>query len=850
MNGNVDYVLPQRDTKGKSDRVVGDRTAHLSNGTGRWPNLPDRRKNNVDGAQRRVMTSKSFNSSSLSSTSATLDIVNTKRRTNCAAVNNHRSNSLQNGADLEKTYTAEIKATQNLKMAGTIGEPSLKLRNGHATGAATNGWTVSNSLSSTSSSELSSPMSDMVKPVLCIPPPPPMDSTDSEGNLDNGHVDKDDAPPVPSRAHRGPSFQSQNVINRNDKTDVSEAVPLTEDTASIRQKYIEAALSRSRPQRPKNHIVNDAIPRMQEVNKKHTKHSSDYRKTASSSSVNARTSSSGLLQQRCRSVSPENGTPRHGSSLRKRNSSPATGDCWVASSTVVGDEDSLVGFTELDPDVIGKELRETQALIEKTNVIAALDCCDEDDVTLLQSIGCHESGIGCGEKQVVSSNVKLHFADVQTVSCEEVHDMVSIQHESDKNIAPVHNVFDKEAKTIVNDTQEVVGSLRGHKVIDAKPEKSAILVIMSEMPHVDDAEWTECTEIIATRNIEATKAVVATESVVATEMTVADCSVQCDMREEEGYAVSTDDLDCDAEVKFRPATPREQRRCTRSVRPMMPVIVEDVARASDLEDDVTESSSAASSLRKRISGDNDKTCSESSLEGHAKNDGEVVSESTPKSLLDMLHKKYYPSQYTGRDKMKSAESLCNHGSPDIMTSHHCSTRGSCYASGARSAENILNVVTPSNERKFNQRSSPVEPIVSMLSAPLVGLCDKNAGKQMSLQQPLSPQQQSTLPRARSMSPRQPSMSSREQSMPLRERSMSPKECRISPDMRRCHLCQEVSLISVLINSYFAFVASTTSIALVICQIFGHSLGKFKNDLNVVRILGGLLNSDCNLLPSS
>ena len=785
MNGSTDYVLPHQDTK----VVVGNRTVHLGSRSGQWASLHDRRNNNFIGGQRRVMTTHCFNSPSISSKTVSGDVSSTKTMTNCVMKNNHRSNSQPDMADVETIYTAETKVTKDVKMANTTSS-SLDLPNGHAAGAATNGWPSvqpvrayeCKSLSSTSSSELSSlPMSDLSKPVLCIPPPPP---TDNEGNYQNGHNHDDRL--SRSCSDKGPIAQSKNVVNRSERIDVSKSVPTTEDAASIRLKYVEAAL-RSRPQRPKNHIIDDAIPRMQEVNEKHMKHSPDCRKM---STLKVWNSSSILLRQRSRSVSPDERGARRGNSLRKRNSSAVTGDkdcqCWTndtgGSST---DDTGFVGFTELDPDVVEKELHDTEVLIEKTNAIAAcLECCDDDNVALLQSIGRHECDTGHGDMSEISSEVKLNFADVQTVSCEEVHDMLNCKIQTGNDVAPAEN---KTAKSVMKDKMDTMNKSQGNTKKDTKTEKSAILVIMSEMPQTDDAEWTECTEIIVTRNIKTTTAVVANESVVSTEMKVADCSVQCDLRKE-----VSGDIEGDAEVTFRPSTPREQRRCTRSARPKMPVIVEDVMRMSDPEDDFTESSSAASSLRKPVSGGDDKTCSENSLEGQVKNDGESSSKASPKSLLDMLHKKYYPSQYKGRDKVKSAESLCSKdpSSPD-MTSHHCSTRGSCHASGAHSAENILKAVTPSDERKLPL----MEPLVSMLPTPLVGLCDKNAGKQM------APQQSLTLPRARSVSPRLPSMSPRLPSMSprlpflsQRERSMSPKEGQDSPDMRRCHLCQEVSLM--------------------------------------------------------
>ena len=779
MNGNTDYVLPHRDTKA----VVGNRTAHPGSRSGQWASLHDRRNNNFIGGQHRVMTTHSFNSPSISSTAVSGDVSGTKRMTNCVVANNHRSNSQQDVADVETIYMAETKVTKDADMASTTS--SLDLPNGHAAGAgaATNGWPSvkpvrayeCKSLSSTSSSELSSsPMSDLSKPVLCIPPPPP---TDNEGNYQNGH-NRDDGLSS-SCSDKDPVPQSKNVVNRSERIDVSKPVPTVEDAASIRLKYVEAALRR-RPQRPKNHIIDDAIPRMQEVNKKHMKHSPDCHKT---STLKARNSSSVLLRQRSRSVSPDERGGRRGKSLRKRNSSPATGDkdcrCWAnvkgGSST---DDTGFVGFTELDPDVVEKELHDTEVLIEKTNAIAAcLECCDDDNVALLQSIGRHECETGHGDTSEISSEVTLNFADVQTVSCEEVRDMLNCKIPTGDDVAPAEN---KTAKSVTKNNMDTKEKSQGNTTKDTKIEKSAILVIMSEMPQTDDAEWTECTEIIATRNIKTTTAVVANESVVSTEMKVADCSVQCDLRKE-----VSGDVEGDAEVTFRPSTPREQRRGTRSARPKMPVIVEDVMRMSDPEDDFTESSSAASSLRKPVSGGDDKTCSENSLEGQVKNDGEGSSETSPKSLLDMLHKKYYPGQYKGRDKVKSAESLCSKdpSSPN-MTSHHCSTRGICHASGAHSAENILKAVTPSDERKL----PPMEPLVSMLPTPLVGVCDKNAGKQMAPQQPV------TLPRARSVSPRLTSMSPRLPFLSQRERSMSPKEGQDSPDMRRCHLCQEVSLM--------------------------------------------------------
>ncbi|KAK2173240.1 hypothetical protein NP493_890g00008, partial [Ridgeia piscesae] len=90
-------------------------------------------------------------------------------------------------------------------------------------------------------------------------------STTKQGLENNGHNHDDRL--SRSCSDKGPIAQSKNVVNRSERIDVSKSVPTTEDAASIRLKYVEAAL-RSRPQRPKNHIIDDAIPRMQEVNEK------------------------------------------------------------------------------------------------------------------------------------------------------------------------------------------------------------------------------------------------------------------------------------------------------------------------------------------------------------------------------------------------------------------------------------------------------------------------------------------------------------------------------------------------------------------------------------------------------
>ena len=710
MNGNMDYVLPCRDIKG--DAVVEDKTIQCENRTGQRGNLPDHCNGSKVGVQRRVMTTKR---SSLSPTSEYVDFVRTGRTTNYTTVKSHSSISLQNGALLNsETVADKIQEWSS----------SLNVPNSRATGAATNERTDSKckSLSSTSSTDLSSPMSDTGKPVLCIPPPPPLNCTNLERDLENIKVSDDNARHADS----------------NERTGASKSVPITEDPAKARLRYVQAALSRGRPRSPKHNATADTIPRMQELNKKHNP---DRRKNTRTSSVQSRNNSSVLLRQRSRSVSPENWGPRHCSSLRKRNSSPAKGESrrWKD------------GVDFVNIDVIGKELRETQALIEKTNAIAERLDDGGCNVTLQHLARTHQHGTA--DKRVVSSNIPLRFADVETVSCEEVHYMPGTQR-SDKNTEPRRDIL---ATTT-----------------DAADRKSAILVITSEMPQTDDDGWTECTEIVATRNIEAMQTMVAIESVVVTEMTVA---VQCDMHEEKGCVVAGEPGD-DADVTHRPTTPREQRRGTRSVRPMMPVIVEDMTRTCSPDDNAADSSSAPSSLRKRASVSDD--CSASSLERPAKNAGDIISES--KSLLDTLHKKLYPGQYDVRGKVKSAESLCNDNdgchSPDL---HHRSTRGSCHASGARSAESLIRATSPFDQRKFDQHLSPAEPLVSMLSAPLAGLSDKNAGRLMLPLSTSSPPL-STSPRQRPTSPR--------------ERSMSPHESQMSPDIRRCHRCHEVGLMFV------------------------------------------------------
>ena len=734
MNGNMDCVLPCRDT---NDVVVEDKTMQCENRTGQRGNLPDHCNGSKVGVQRRVTTTKGSYSSSVSPTSEYVDFVRTGRTTNDTAVKNHSSISLQNGALLDSETVSD-----------TIQErtSSLNLPNGRATGAATNEWTggkrrhKSKSLSSTSSSELSSPMSDTGKPVLCIPPPPPLNCINVERNLENVKHHDDNA----HHKDGGQPHSSQDCAVRNASTSASKSNPITEDPAKARLRYVQAALSRGRPRKPKNNATADTIPRMQEVNKKHNP---DRRRNTRTSSVKSRNNSSVLLRQRSRSVSPENWGPRHGSSLRKRNSSPTKGEYqrWKDG----------VGFADFDSDIIGKELRETEALIEKTNTIAdRMDYCDDDrgSLTLPQSTRTHRHGTA--DKRVVSSNIPLRFADVQTVSCEEVHYM-PVTQESDNNTEPL--------------LKDILGTSP-----DAGARKSAILVITSEMPQSDDASWTDCTEIVATRNIEAMQIVVAIESVVAVEMTVA---VQCDMHGEKGCVDAGEPGD-DSDVAHRPTTPREQRRGTRSIRPMMPVIVEDMTRTCNPDDDAPDSSSAASSLRKRASVSDD--FSASSLERPAKYDGGIISES--KSLLDTLHKKLYPGQYDARGKVKSAESLCNNDNGgDSPNLHHLSTRGSCHASGTRSVENLIRATSPCDQRAFDEHLSPGEPMVSMLSAPLAGLCDKNAGRFM-LSRSTSPQLQSTSPRQRPTS--------------SRERSMSPQESQMSPDIRRCHRCHEVSRVFV------------------------------------------------------
>ena len=128
---------------------------------------------------------------------------------------------------------------------------------------------------------------------------------------------------------------------------------------------------------------------------------------------------------------------------------------------------------------------------------------------------------------------------------------------------------------------------------------------------------------------------------------------------------------------------REQRRV--ASRPAMPPIIEDcLASGESSEDEMQQgTSSAASSLvrkhghqRTSSSGSSTTTGSEdgkgqkmaNDLEGRPMSGGDLDSwsrshddlpENTkPRSLLDSMHKKYYPGQYHRKNRARSAEALC------------------------------------------------------------------------------------------------------------------------------------------------------------------------------------------------